>query len=71
MLDIFTSYHCMQFQGKGMIQTQQNGKNSHFGPDLDLLGPNFSCQFFFFKNLLRQSLDIMVSYYYVKYQEKK
>ena len=32
MLDIVTSYHCMQFQGKLMI---------NFWPDLGPLGPNF------------------------------
>ena len=45
MLEIFASYHCMIFQGKLMTQT-------HFVPDLGLLGPN-SCwkKNFFFKNL--------------------
>ena len=32
MLDIVASYHCMQFQGKLMIQTQENGKKPHFRP---------------------------------------
>ena len=37
MLD---SYHCMHFQEKLMIQTQENGQKTHFGPDLGLMGPN-------------------------------
>ena len=31
MLDIVASYHCIQFQGKLMIQTQENGKKPFFG----------------------------------------
>ena len=34
MLNIITSYHCMKFQGKRMIQTQENGEKPDFGPDL-------------------------------------
>ena len=34
-----------------MIQTQENGKKPHFGPDLGLFGPNSGSKFFFFKNL--------------------
>ena len=34
-----------------MIQTQENGKKLHFGPDLGPLRPNSGRQFFFFKNL--------------------
>ena len=30
----------MQFQEKLMIQTQENAKNPHSGPDLGLLGTN-------------------------------
>ena len=66
MLDIVTSYHCMQFQEKRMIRNQLNGKETHFGPDLGLLGP---------PGLLTvtrhhdQSLDIMVSYHHA--QQKK
>ena len=32
-----------------MIQTQENGKKPHFGPDLGPLGLNLGCQFFFQK----------------------
>ena len=38
-VDNVTSYHCMQFQGKHMIQTQENGEKPHFGPNLGQLGP--------------------------------
>ena len=48
-----------------MIQTQENVKKPHFGPDLGPLSPNSDRQFFFSKIWLRQSLDIMVSYHRV------
>ena len=51
MLNIVASYHCIQFQGKLMIQTQENGEKPHFGPDLGLLGPKSGREFFFLKNL--------------------
>ena len=52
MLDVVASYHCLQFQEKLMIQSQENGEKSHFRPDLGLLGPNSGRNFFFFfKNL--------------------
>ena len=50
MLDIVANYHHIQFQGKCMIQTQENGEKPYFGPDLGPLGTNPGCQFFF-KNL--------------------
>ena len=34
MLDIFASYHCMQFQRKLIIQSQENVEKPHFGQDL-------------------------------------
>ena len=70
MLDIVAIYYCMQFQGKSMIQTQENCEKRHFGPDLGPLGPNMGHQNFFSKIWLHHSLDIMVSYYHVKYQKK-
>ena len=42
-----------------MIQTQENREKPHFGSDVGILGPNSGHQ---------NSLDIMVSYYHVKYQ---
>ena len=44
MLDIVTSYDCMQFQEKLMIQTQENGEKPQFRPDL---GPFRPPKFFF------------------------
>ena len=35
----------MQFQGKPMIQTQENGEKPRFVPALDLLDPNSGCNF--------------------------
>ena len=54
MLDIVASYRRMQFQGKIIIQIQENGEIFHFRSDL---GP--------FR--LSQLLYIMVSYHHVKY----
>ena len=53
-----------------MIQTQQNGETPHFGPDLDPLDLNFSRQFLFSRIWLCPSLDVMVSYPYVKHKKK-
>ena len=47
MLDIVASYHCMQFQGKRIIQTQENGKKTYLGPDLGPLRKNSGRQFSF------------------------
>ena len=47
MLHIIASYHPTQFQGKPMIQTQENGKKCHFDPDLGPFGPNTGHNFFF------------------------
>ena len=42
----------MQFQGKSIIQTQENGKkNCHFGPHLGPFDPNSSHKIFFSQNL--------------------
>ena len=51
MLDIVASYDRMQFQGKRMIQTQENGKKTHFGHDVGPLGSNSGHQNVFFKNI--------------------
>ena len=51
MLDIVTSYHCMQCRGKCNIQTQENGEKLHFGPHLAPLGPISGLPNFCFKNL--------------------
>ena len=52
MLDIVASHYCMQFQGKIMIQTQENGKKLHFWARFRPVEPKFRPQFFFFfKNL--------------------
>ena len=49
MLEIVASYHCMQFQQKLIIQTQENGGKRHFEPDLGPLGlVKFALQIFFF-----------------------
>ena len=70
MLDIVANYHYIQFQGKSMTQTQENGEKPHFGPDLDTLDPNSGRQFVFSKIWFGQSLDIMVRYHHAKYLKK-
>ena len=67
MLDIIARYYCKRFQGKRMVQTQENGEKLHFGPDSNPLSPYSGCQLLFLKIGLRQSLDIMVSYNRIKY----
>ena len=52
-----------------MVQTQENGKKTHFGSNLGPLAPNLDRNFFS-KIWLRQSLDIMVSYHHVQCQKK-
>ena len=74
MLDIVGSYHCMQFQGKPIIQTQEDGDKLYFGPVGRKFGAAiffvfFFCFSFFLKNLA-SSLDIMVGYHHVQYQKK-
>ena len=71
MLDIIASYDCMQFQGKLMIQTQENGEKPHFGPNLGPLGLNSGHQFFFSKIWLHHSLDAIVSYHHHHVQHQK
>ena len=41
----------MQFQGKSMVQTQENDKKTHFGPNLGPLDPNPVRQKFFNKSM--------------------
>ena len=48
MLEIVPSYRCIQFQGKLINQTCENGKKPSFRPHLAQIRTN---NFFFFKNL--------------------
>ena len=52
MFDVVASYRCMQFKGKLMNWTWENGKKSNFGPDFGSFGLNFGHHIFFFKNLV-------------------
>ena len=47
---IVASYHRIQFQERLIIQTQENGEKSDFGPDLDPLGANSGRQIFFLQS---------------------
>ena len=58
MLDIIATYHYVQFQGKLMIQIQENSEKPHFGPDLGLMDPNLGRNFFF------KNLTVSVTRYY-------
>ena len=42
ILGIIASYRCMQFQGKPMNQTWENGKKHSFGTDFGSFGPHFT-----------------------------
>ena len=46
MLDIVASYHSIQFQGKRMVQTPENGEKLQFGPDLGPLARIRTAKFF-------------------------
>ena len=48
LLDV-GSYHRMKFQGRRIIQTQENGEKPHFESDLGPLVPNSGHQLFFQK----------------------
>ena len=45
-LNIVASYRSMQFQGKLMNQTWENGKNPNFGPNFGTFVPNLGFNFF-------------------------
>ena len=47
MLDIVTSYQCMQFQGKLTNQTWENGKKPSFATDFETYVTNLGPIFFF------------------------
>ena len=71
MLDMVASYHCMQFHGKLLNKTWENGTKPSFGPDFGPSDPNSGRKKIFFSKIwLRQSLDIIVSYHHVQYQKK-
>ena len=53
MLKVVPTYHCVQFQGKCMIWTQENGEEPHFGPDFGPLGSNSDWQNFSIKLVVR------------------
>ena len=48
----------MQFQGKLMIQTEENDENLIFGLDLGLLGLNLGQHFFFFYNIKKLASSV-------------
>ena len=43
---IIASYHCLQFQGKLMNQTWENGKKPSFSPNFGPFGQNMGPKFF-------------------------
>ena len=47
MLGTDASYNYMQFHRNLVMQTQENHKKPHLGPDLGLLGPRLDLNFFF------------------------
>ena len=70
MLEILASYHCMQFQGKLMSQTWENGKKPSFGADFSPFGPHLGPKNFFHGFYLYFMLDIVASYHCMQFQGK-
>ena len=73
VLPLLDVRHCHKLSlysvlGKKYHPNSRQWRNNSFDTDLDPLGPNLSRQFS--RIWLSQSLDIMVSYHYVKYQKK-
>ena len=52
-----------------MIQTQENGEKPHFGLDLGPLDPNWGCQFFFIKLVVRHCSKLSTYALYRKTRE--
>ena len=57
-----SSYHCMQFQGKLICQTWENGKKPSFGPNYVPFGPNLGTNFFFQKSSLVARWSSIIMY---------
>ena len=53
MLDIVLNFHHSQFQGKLIIQTQENGEKPNCGPDSGPLCQNSGRHFFCIKLVVR------------------
>ena len=67
VLYFVASDHCIQFQGKLMNQLKKMAKDLVLAP---ILAQIWATNFFSPKIWPRQSLDVMVSYYNVRYQKK-
>ena len=63
MLDVIASYHCMQFQGKLMNQTWENGKIPSFGTDFGPFRLHLGPKTFFHGFYLYYILGIVANYY--------
>ena len=64
----FASYHCMQFQGKLMNKTGENGKKPSFKSNFGPFGP-YSGRQFFFQNLTLSVTRYYNYHHYVRYQK--
>ena len=62
-LDIVTSCDCMQFYGKLMNPTWENGKKPSFGTDFGPFDPSLGPENFFHEFYLYCILDIVASYH--------
>ena len=67
MLHIVATYHCMQFQGKVINQTWENGEKPSFGPNF---GPNLVLENYFRDFYLYWVLGIVASYHCMQFQGK-
>ena len=61
MLNIVASYH-VQFQGKRMIQTQENSEKNSFWTSFRSVGPKFKPPFFFSPKLVVRHCSKLSSY---------
>ena len=68
MLHSVAIYHCMQFQGKLMNQTWENGRKPSFGTDFGPCDPNLGPKKIFHQFFLYYILDIVASYHYMQFQ---
>ena len=68
--NIVASYNCMQFQGKLMNQTWENGNKPSFKTNFGPFGPNLGPKNIFHQFYLYYMLEIAASYHCMQFQGK-
>ena len=61
----------MQFKGKLILQTSENGEKRNFGPNFSPFSSIFSPQFFFHGSYFYQMLGIATSYRSIQFEGKR